>query len=390
MIVIQTLKHNVVDVSELLVQCNITAEVLPNKITILQDRIPDAVLKELFSQVTVVSFGNYDETFQPLHLTDESSVEQGNKDSEETADDKSASTGKETTDEEDSTPSINVTPASVENTAKVIASIQEMNEQEKEQQMDPDKEPDRLWRGQVFKWGSIRGSDEHDAAIKDCVIIIQNDYDNNASDETIALLCTSDFSKRSQLHYNFKLNSQTMNYCSPSRLLHFYNASLFTSRIIGINKSQLGRYLGTMKNTFMNTLQPSIDYCLGLKRSRNVDWVQLNILSRVDVSQLFDIAKSESTDEEKVDKYLELFGFDMSKKGIVYVKKAILKAFSMPDYRMEHLATAVSYSEHVDEKEVLRVIVARIKETFNMKQSPALSFIRLVVCLLKGSESNDY
>ena len=75
---------------------------------------------------------------------------------------------------------------------------------------------------------------------------------------------------------------------------------MFAGHIKGINRSQLGEYLGTMTDVFMSTLQPTIDFCLGLKRTRTVNWAQLQILATVNITELFEISKSNTDDSEKV------------------------------------------------------------------------------------------
>lgn len=118
----------------------------------------------------------------------------------------------------------------------------------------------------------------------------------------------------------------------------FDHCTFFVGRIKGINRKQLG----TMSNEFMNTLQPTIDFCLRLKRSRTVNWAQLQILSTVSMQDLFKISESEVSDKKKVEEFLELFGFDMSGNGMEYVKDSILIARKLGDYRLEFLAQIIA------------------------------------------------
>lgn len=240
-----------------------------------------------------------------------------------------------------------------------------------------------VYRGEVYKWGSIIDDDDREGKIKECVIIIQNDYQNSASDDTIALFCTTHYEERAPIHFSFQFDEGTMYDHSAKRLELFDHCTFFVGRIKGINRKQLGKYLGTMSNEFMNTLQPTIDFCLGLKRSRTVNWAQLQILSTVSMEDLFKISESEVSDKKKVEEFLELFGFDMSSNGMEYVKDSILIAQTLGDYRLEFLAQIIAEEKHVEANEVLRLIVARIKENFHFKKSPAISFIRLIERLLK-------
>ena len=240
-----------------------------------------------------------------------------------------------------------------------------------------------VYRGEVYKWGSIRDDDDREGKIKECVIIIQNDYQNSASDDTIALFCTTHYEEHAPINFSFQFNEGTMYDHSAKRLESFDHCTFFVGRIKGIIRKQLGKYLGTMSNKFMNTLQPTIDFCLGLKRSRTVNWAQLQILSTVSMEDLFKISESEVSDKRKVEEFLELFGFDMSVNGMEYVKDSILIARKLGDYRLEFLAQIIAEKKNIEANEVLRLIVARIKENFHFKKSPAISFIRLIERLLK-------
>ena len=240
-----------------------------------------------------------------------------------------------------------------------------------------------VYRGEVYQWGTIRRDADGEGRIKECVIIIQNDYMNSASEDTIALFCTSSYAERAPITFSFRLTDDNMLDYNGDRIRFFDYCTFFVGRIKGINRNDLGDYLGTMNDKFMNTLQPTIDFCLGLKRSRTVNWAQIKILSTVNMEDLFKIAESKVDDERKVVEFLELFGFDMKRNGVEYVKDAILIASKKVDYKLEYLAETIAKRRHVDANEVLRLIVARIKEIFRFKKSPAISFIRLIDRLLK-------
>lgn len=240
-----------------------------------------------------------------------------------------------------------------------------------------------VYRGEVYKWGSVRAKDDGEGKIKECVIIIQNDYQMSTSDDTIALFCTSHYEERAPIQFSFSLTEETMLDHSAKRLELFDYCTFFVGHIKGISRKQLGKYLGTMTDSFMNTLQPTIDFCLGLKRSRTVNWAQLQMLSTIDMADMFAIAESKASNSQKVTEFLKLFNFDMTKNGMEYVKKSILLASTLGDYRLEDLAQLIAKKEQVEASEVLRLIVARIKENFHFQKSPAISFIRLIDKLLR-------
>ena len=401
MISIQEFCINVSQVGEIFMRYRMTAKVSSNEIIVYAEHIPREVLEELLTVAKVTSIRNFEEQPQTVFETKEtiSAPEPKSNPSEKMKEkerevefvaDNSIPTEEDTSveeaeniDEEQYASPMEVVEE-VHEKAALIAEVQERREKEYERRLRDDDIPKYLMRGQVYKWGEIRGyDDEREGSIKSCVIIIQNDYDNSMSDDTIALFCTSEYERRSQVHCNFRLYPGNMVDYSQQRLRYFDNCTLFSSRIIGVNRSELGRYLGTLSNGFMNELQSSIDYCIGLKRSRDVNWAQLDILSKVDVEKLYGIAKSDQTNKEKVKDIMLLFGFDRSKNGVSYIESAILKAVKLKDYRMEHLATLISDEVNVDEREVERLMVARIKEHFQVRFSPAISFIRLMVSLLK-------
>lgn len=240
-----------------------------------------------------------------------------------------------------------------------------------------------VYRGEVYKWGSVHDNDDREGKIKECVIIIQNDYQMSASDDTIALFCTSHYEERAPIRFSFRLTNENMTDHNAQRLELFDNCTFFVGHIKGINRNDLGKYLGTMTDSFMNTLQPTIDFCLGLKRSRTVNWAQLQMLSTINMKDLFAIAESKNSDSQKVTEFLKLFHFDMSKTGMEYVKKSILIASTLGDYRLEDLAQTIAQKENVDSSKVLKLIIERIKENFSFKKSPAISFIRLIDKLLR-------
>ena len=120
-----------------------------------------------------------------------------------------------------------------------------------------------------------------------------------------------------------------------------------------------------------------------MKRSRDVNWDQLKILSTVNIEDLFKISESNVNNKRKVENFLELFGFDMSSNGVEYVKEAILTANKLSYYSLEYLAETIAKRKNADANEVLRLIVVRIKDNFNFKKSPAIAFIRLVDGLIK-------
>lgn len=239
-----------------------------------------------------------------------------------------------------------------------------------------------LCRGEAYKLNSF---DDYEGKVKECVIIIQNDYYNSLSDDTVALFCTTHYEERAPMYFSFKFTSKTMFNHSCNRLEFYDSCTFFVGRIKAINRNELGDYLGTMNNIFMDKLQPIIDFCLGLKRSRSVNMAQLQILSTVNIEDLLKISNSNDIVSDKVDQFLKFFEFDMSYNGMKYVKEAIIIAYNESDYNLEYLAQRISEEENIEASEILRLIVTRIKERFNLKiTAVSISFIRLIERLVKG------
>ncbi len=241
----------------------------------------------------------------------------------------------------------------------------------------------KFYRGEVYRWGSIKKDKELEGRkIKECIIIIQNDYLEDTSNSTIGLLCTSHYESRAPLYFKFGFSERNMIDYDSDRI-GIYNATMFVSRIISVNRQEVGKYLGKMSSSFMSTLQPSIDYCLGIKRTRYLDLAQLQMLANVNIQELFAISEEDIKDSEKVIKFLEAFHFDMNRNGMDYVKEAILIASQKRDYRLEDLIERIAKTKLIARSEIQRLMVARIKEKFGFKKLPVISFIRLIDRLLK-------
>ena len=244
----------------------------------------------------------------------------------------------------------------------------------------------RVYRGEVYEFGG--GIKEEIGLTRACVIVIQNDLETYW-DETLVLFCVSKYDENNPIGYKFRFSKTNM---SDYAIVddQILNYTFLIRRIRQIRKEQLGKYLGRMNSFFMNSIQYSIDFCMGLKRKRTMDWFQIKILSRVNMEDVIKIAESKDNAEKRVDEYLKLFGFDMSINGCEYVKAFILTAYNLKDnYTLEFLAEKVAekFGVEVEPDEILRLVVARTKENFGFHKSCATSFIRLMDRLLRGGET---
>ena len=240
------------------------------------------------------------------------------------------------------------------------------------------KHPRILHRGEVYVLNNPKNKVSNEGDIKECVIIIQNDYANSVSDDSIALYCSSQAENVSSTTFSFRLSESTLHDYLFQRVETFDCCTFVVKCIKGVKRHSLGKYLGTLKSRFMNALQPTIDYHLGLKRSRMVNLAQLQIISTVDTNELLELARSNATIEDKVTGFLKMFNFDFTLNGVSYLRDAIICATQLTNYRLEDLVSKVTREENIDDDEVSRLIIARIKERFHLKKAPTMSFIRLI------------
>lgn len=251
-------------------------------------------------------------------------------------------------------------------------------------------------------------------------IVVQNDKGNLFSPTTIVLPCTIARKKSLPVHHTFVFSKENMVDYEANRISMETNVAQ-AEQIQVIDKTRLRLYLGTMTPEFMDEIQAIIDISLDLKRKEKVitktekvyvekpiyigthqtatnepkerkdlNMVQVQLLSFIDVNNLLKIARAGDPDKVKVEKILELFGFDMQKNGVQYLFKAILISPKDVYFNLETLCEDVAKSEHnIDKDEIKRLIVARIKEQFKLKKSPTIDFIRLVNSFLSKKEDNQ-
>lgn len=271
-------------------------------------------------------------------------------------------------------------------------------------------------RGEVYlcdfgePYGSEQGLTRH-------AIVMQNDVGNLSSPTTIAIPCTTAQKNFLPTHYSFTFSSKNVVDYDLSRIGSQKNV-IMAEHIYTVDKTRLRKYLGTMTPEFMEILQEKIDISLHLSRDvktivkqekvyvnapiqkkevddtkipkerRDVNMVQVQLLSFVDINELLAISQSSSADELKAQKILELFGFDFKKNGVHYLLKAIISSPKDSYFNLETLSENVALNENVDKEEIKRLIVARVKETFGFKKAPTIDFIRLVNNFLLKQEDN--
>ena len=273
-------------------------------------------------------------------------------------------------------------------------------------------------RGEVYQcdFGEPYGSEQ---GYERPVIIIQNDNGNSSSPTTIVIPFTTKVKNWLPTHSYCKFSSKNIIDYDFERM-GSRKCTFMPEQIRTIDKSRLRKYLGTLTPEFMEKLQDKIDISLGLSRKvktivknenvnveksiaektehgskapkerKDVNMVQVQLLSFVDINELLKISQSYSSDEVKAQKILELFGFDFKRNGVQYLLEAIISSPKNTYFNLETLSKSVSKKEGIDAEEIKRLIVARVKENFGFKKAPTIDFIRLVNNFLLKQEDNDY
>ena len=256
-------------------------------------------------------------------------------------------------------------------------------------------------RGEVYlcDFGEPYGSEQ---GFERYAIVVQNDGGNLHSSTTIVLPCTTKHKPEIPTHYHCRFSSQNMIDYDLARVGSMKNV-IMAEQIQTVDKTRLRKYIGTLKPDFMKILQDKIDVSLNLSREvkviaehkrpitkkaavesetlrerKDVNMVQVQLLSIVDINELLKISQSNSTDEVKTQRILELFGFDFNKNGVQYLFKAIIASPKDAYFNLETLSESISKNESIDKEEIKRLIVARVKETFGYRKAPTIDFIRLV------------
>ena len=389
MLQLQTRKFDICRVSKLLVKYKIKASISDQVIT-LDGEVSDELLDELCNGLTISNVQNFSSEVFPLTLNES--------DLPKSDDIVSSSTKGESV---------------VKETSSHVALIPQITE-----------EYDLLYptvkRGAVYwcDFGEPYGSEQGYIRY---AIVVQNDIANFNSSTTIVLPCTTSHKKRFPVQYNFVFSNENMIDYDVIRVGTKENV-VEAGQIRTIDKTRLRKFLGTMTPEFMNEMQDIIDISLNLQRKEKVitktekvyvdkpvyinvpadtntpkerkdlNMVQIQLLSLVDVKELFKIAQTRYSDKIKAERILELFGFNMQKNGVKYLFKAILISPKDAYFNLETLCDSVAKSEHnVEKDEIKRLIVARIKEQFKFRKSPTIDFIRLVNSFLikKEDEQNE-
>ena len=247
---------------------------------------------------------------------------------------------------------------------------------------------------------------EHEQGFIRYAIVVQNDFGNEVSPVTIVVPCTTQTKKVISSSYCTTFSSDNMVDYDINRVGTRENA-IKIEQIRSVDKTRLRKYLGTLRPELMSKIMEKINKTIHLDEDSNnedykkisrknepiryrkdINMVQIQLLSRVDIKKLIEISENSFEDEIKVEKILELFGFNFTQKGVKLLAKAILASPKDDYFNLETLAEIVSQDEVISREEIKRLIVARVKETLGFSKAPTIDFIRLINAFLTKQEEN--
>lgn len=382
MLQLQTNTINVCRIGKLLAKYNIKASITDSLITLDGD-IPDDLLTQLCNEISINFITNFVSN-EPL--------------SENTS---------------------CVNSEEIENESKVEAA-QICSDSSKFDLIYPE-----VKRGEVYEcdFGTPHGSEQ---GFLRYAIVIQNNLGNEFSPTTIVIACSTEPKKDLPVHLYSTFSSKNMSDYDLNRVGTSENV-IMAEQIRTVNKTRLRRYVGSLTPEFMEQIEEKIYISLDLKpketivekevfvdkivekkvyvdkivplkeetdvkpqkeQRKDLNMVQVQLLSFVNINELLKISQSKSTDEIKAKKILELFNFDFTKKGVEYLLKAIIASPKTNYFNLETLSDIVSKEENDDKDEIKRLIVARVKENFSFRKAPTIDFIRLINNFLSKQEDN--
>lgn len=369
MLQFQTKSIDICRISKLLVKYNIKSSITDSVIT-LEGDIPDDLLTQLCDSININGIQNFISQ-EPLSPLSETSFSKNEKSAQAEVVEKPKEIASVCVEEKQQIEEIQAIPILSHNISEY------------------DLIYSTVTRGEVYlcDFGEPYG---HEQGFMRYAIIVQNDDGNFHSPTTIVVACTSEPKKRLPVHYHCTFSSSNMIDYDLEKVGSAENV-IMAEQIQTVDKARLRKYLGMLTTDFMEQIDQKLNISLQLssKERKDVNMVQIRLLSFVDINELLKISQEHATDEVKAEKILKLFGFDFNKKGVSYVFEAIIASPKAAYFNLETLSESISKEESIDKEEVKRLIVARVKETFGFKKAPTIDFIRLVNSFLSKQEDNN-
>ncbi len=273
----------------------------------------------------------------------------------------------------------------------------------------------KVRRGEVYTcdFGTPHGCEQ---GFLRYAIVLQNNLGNTHSPTTIVIACSTEQKKDLPVHLYSTFSSKNMSDYDLNRVGTSENV-IMAEQIRTVDKTRLRQYVGILTPKFMEQIEEKIYISLDLKpketivekevyvdkivplkeetevkppkeQRKDVNMVQVQLLSFVNINELIKISQTNSPDEIKAQKILELFNFDFTKKGVQYLLKAIIASPKTDYFNLETLSDIVSKEENANKEEIKRLIVARVKENFGFRKAPTIDFIRLINNFLSKQEDH--
>lgn len=416
MLQFQTKNIDICRISKLLVRYNIKASITDSQI-ILEGDISDEILNRLCDGICINAVQNFI-SFEPIHIPEETTENKESflKQVVEEPKNSEAPIRNEIIEEPEDEKNL-ISSEIVEEPE--MTDISKTNNTLKHNTREYNLIYSEVKRGEVYlcDFGQPYGREQ---GFERYAIVIQNDVGNLNSPTTIVIACTTEKKKELPVHYKCIFSSENMIDYNKARVGSKENIIL-AEQIKTIDKRRLCKYLGTLRPEFMEELQKKIDLSLSLKRKikrvfnnekiiidtpisvsdgkmvveekqkerHDINSVQIQLLSNVDIKRVLEISQSNSTDEIKTEEILKLFGFDLNRNGVQYLLKAIIISPKDSYFNIETLSKDVSEKEGINKEEIKRLIVARVKEKFGFKKAPTIDLIRLINSFLLKQEDKE-
>ncbi len=434
MLQLKTKCNEVMRVSKVLVKYNIKASITNQTITLAGD-ISEQLLSEICSIVEITSIQNYVGN-EPINVTEEPTIKQEVQTENELRKKSSENQTQldETIVEKQSTIEDEFDETLIEDKKKVEEEVEEDETELEESTVEVSLADnsnhrntnfklvrkneynllfEKVKRGEIYvcDFGDPYGSEQGYIRY---AIVIQNDIGNNYSPCTIVIACTTQKNNNLPVHLEIKMSSETITDYDEIRVGNKNNIVL-AEHITSIDKKRLRKYIGTVTPKIMEEIEKRVmisifsdkieQYCEKKlqeykeqklqeireqtkngqlnnynpeKQRRDINMAQVKLLSLVDINELISISQRDISDEEKIRTILKLFGFDLNQVGIQYLQEAIISSPKDTYFNLETLSEKVSKKVNVKKEEITRLIVARVKEKFNLKNTSTIDFIRLV------------
>lgn len=246
-------------------------------------------------------------------------------------------------------------------------------------------------RGEVYlcKVDNSKGSEQRKVRP---AMIIQNDVGNQNSPTTIVLFFTTKPKKELPVHHYFNYDEYTVKDYFESYLKNIPNRNCaLAEQIRTIDKRRLRKYLGTMSDEFIESINDIVRISLGInatdkkedisedleEKSKDLNLNQIKVLESVDITKLLHIKESDILIDDKILEILKTFGFDMEKEGMDFLVSAMRISKDIKDFTLDSICEEISKYNAVSKEHIHDLIVARVKEKFDFKKFPTTDFIRL-------------